>query len=426
MTLGVVTRDAFAWNRDALTDENAGRRVAEIIADVRARGDVALCEWTEQLDLQGNTASTWSLLVPPELLEQAYHELDAALRDALGEAAARIRRFHEAQWPEDFTLYGEDGEQMGMVWRALRRVGVYAPGGRGAYPSTVLMDVIPAQVAGVSSIALASPPGIDGLPHRHVLAAAYLLGVDEVYAVGGAQAIAAFAYGTSQVRRVDKVVGPGNIYVALAKRQVMGDVGIDSVAGPSEVLIVADDTANPAFIAADMLAQAEHDVEAGAVCLSPSAPLLKQVAMELNRQLETLPRKAIAEEALSRYGALVHVQHLEEAMDVLNDLAPEHVELLVAEPDMWLPFIHFAGAVFLGHHTPEPVGDYFAGSNHVLPTHGSARFASGLSTHDFLRRMSVVAYSEDTLLHHANAIVTLARAEELEAHARSVIIRQGE
>ncbi|MFB5190275.1 histidinol dehydrogenase [Alicyclobacillus fastidiosus] len=427
MSVELVEGEAFAWKRTPSSAPEESLRVAQIIEDVRTRQDEALVHWTEQLDgIERASGEPFDLRVPVSALEAAFAQTPAETIEALRAAAERIRTYHEAQWPEDFTLYGEHGEQMGMVWRAIHRVGVYAPGGRGAYPSTVLMDVIPAQVAGVRSIALASPPGPDGLPHRDVLAAAHLLGIDEVYRIGGAQAVAAFAYGTETVSRVDKIVGPGNLYVALAKRQVMGDVGIDSIAGPSEVFIVADEHANPKFVAADMLAQAEHDTEAGAVCVSTSEKLLSAVQVELARQLADLPRAEIARAALARWGALVHVEHFEQAMDILNDVAPEHVELLMADPDMWLPYISQAGAVFLGHYTPEPVGDYYAGSNHVLPTHGSARYASGLGVHDFLRRMSVVAYNRATLQSHAPHIVTLARAESLEAHARAVLVREEE
>lgn len=424
MRLPIVEGEQFTWARTPASAPSETDTVANIIGDVRARGDVALREWTAKLErVSAAKQDDFSLRVPQSALVAAYEALPAGMREALVAAADRIRRFHEAQWPEDFTMQGAESEQLGLVWRSLRRVGVYAPGGRGAYPSTVLMDVIPAQVAGVASIALVSPAGPDGLPHQDVLAAAHLLGIDEVYRLGGAQAIAALAYGTDSVPKVDKIVGPGNLYVALAKRQVMGDVGIDSIAGPSEVFIVADETANPRWIAADMLAQAEHDIEAGAICVSDSRRLLEAVAVELERQLETLPRREIAIQSLERWGELVLVEQLADAMDILNDAAPEHVEVLTAEPEVWLPEIRYAGAVFLGHYTPEPVGDYYAGTNHVLPTHGSARYASGLGVYDFLRRMSVVAYAEETLQKHAKHIVTMARAESLEAHARSILVR---
>lgn len=425
MQLDIVSGADFHWNRSAANTPSEQQRVQQIIADVRRDGDASVRWLTAELDrVNEATSPSFSLRVPASVLKEAYDQLDLTMREALQAAADRIRKFHEAQWPDDVTVYGDDGEQMGLVWRCLSRVGVYAPGGRGAYPSTVLMDVIPAQVAGVQSIALASPAGPNGLPHRDVMAAAYMLGVDEVYRVGGAQSIAAFAYGTQSIAKVDKIVGPGNIYVALAKRCVMGDVGIDSVAGPSEVFIVADETANPKYVAADLLAQAEHDPDAGAVCVSESRHLLEQVRLELERQLATLPRREIAADALTRFGALVHAQDMAQAMRLLNEAAPEHVELLLADAERWLPQIHCAGAVFLGHYTPEPVGDYYAGTNHVLPTHGSAKYASGLSLFDFLRRISVVAYSEKALTNHAKHIVALARAESLEAHARSVLIRK--
>jgi histidinol dehydrogenase len=425
MCIEIVEREDFAWNRTPTSSPIEASRVREILNDVATSGDLALRRWTAKLDgISQAQEASFSLLVPPEELKGAYDSLSAEMREALQAAATRIRTFHEAQWPEDFTLYGEHGEQLGMVWRSLGRVGVYAPGGRGAYPSTVLMDVIPAQVAGVQSIALASPPGPGGLPHGDVLAAAYLLGVHEVYRLGGAQAIGAFAYGTESVPKVDKVVGPGNLYVALAKREVMGDVGIDSIAGPSEVFIVADASANPEFVAADMLAQAEHDTEAGVLCASDSLELLQAVAKALKKQLASLPRRDIAKASLTKWGRLVHVQELLDAVALVNELAPEHVEVLTEAPDRYLPSIQRAGAVFLGHYTPEPVGDYYAGTNHVLPTHGSARYASGLGVHDFLRRMSVAAYSREALLSQTSHIATLARAESLEGHARSVEIRR--
>ncbi|SIS79890.1 histidinol dehydrogenase [Alicyclobacillus vulcanalis] len=417
----VIEQDAFAWERATGGGADVWAKVARIVEEVRAGGDDALRRLTQALD--GVDAP---LRVPQEAMEAAFRGLAPELREALARAADRIRRFHEAQRPEDLLVQGEDGETLEMVWRPIHRVGVYAPGGRAAYPSTVLMDVIPAQVAGVRSIALVSPPGPNGLPHPAVLAAAHLVGVEEMYAVGGAQAIAALAYGTQTIRRVDKIVGPGNLYVATAKRMVMGDVGIDSIAGPTEVVVVADDSANPAYVAADMLAQAEHDVEAGAVCLSPSRALLERVHEEIVAQVARLPRAEIAREALQRHGALVHVRSLEHALDLVNDMAPEHVEIMTRDPRALLRHLSTAGAVFLGPYTPEPVGDYFAGTNHVLPTHGSARFSSGLGTIDFLRRMTVAAYSAETLARHAPYIEVLADAEALTAHREAVRIRREE
>lgn len=417
----VIEQASFNWRRTTGRDADVWERVARIVEEVRVGGDAALRSLTRTLD--GVDAP---LRVPSEAMEAAFHALRAEVREALGRAAERIRRFHEAQLPKDIVIHGEDGETLEMLWRPLHRVGVYAPGGRAAYPSTVLMDVIPAQVAGVRSIALVSPPGPDGLPHPAVLAAAHLVGVQEMYAVGGAQAVAALAYGTETIARVDKIVGPGNVYVATAKRMVMGDVGIDSIAGPTEVVVVADETANPAYVAADLLAQAEHDVEAGAVCLSPSRELLENVHAEIVRQLPRLPRMEIAREALERHGALVHVKGLDDAVDLVNDMAPEHVEIMTEDPRRVLDGLRTAGAVFLGPYTPEPVGDYFAGTNHVLPTHGSARFSSGLGTLDFMRRMTAATYTAETIARHAPYIEVLAEAESLTAHREAVRIRREE
>ncbi|WP_029423021.1 histidinol dehydrogenase [Alicyclobacillus macrosporangiidus] len=424
MKLVRMEAGSFDWQRTAAADDEAVRRVAEMVAQVRREGDQALRRYTEAFDDPGLAGRTWRVRVDPADLERAWATLDAPLQRALERAADRIRRFHEHQRPADVDAAGSDGERMGMTWRPLRRVGVYAPGGRAAYPSTVLMNVIPAQVAGVDEVVLVSPPQRGtGLPHPLVMAAAHLLGVREVYRVGGAQAIAALAYGTESVARVDKIAGPGNLYVALAKRLVMGDVGIDSVAGPSEVFIVADETADARFVAADLLAQAEHDPEAGAVLVTVDAGLADAVEQELERQLAELPRREIARAALERWGAVVVASSLEEAIEVVNRSAPEHVELLVREPDRWLPRVRAAGAVFLGAHTPEPVGDYYAGPNHVLPTHGTARFASGLGVLDFMRRMTWVAYTPEALARHRADITALAEAEGLAAHARAVAIR---
>lgn len=416
----------WTWSRSQHADPDAMEVVREIVTEVRAIGDKAVREYTVKFDgVEAARASEWGQKVAQEVMQAAWEELPQALQDALIAAKERIYRFHCAQRRQEIILAGEDGETLGMVFRPLKRVGVYAPGGRAAYPSTVLMNVIPAQVAGVEEIVLVSPPTRDtGLPHALVLAAAHLAGVKEFYGIGGAQAIAALAYGTASVKRVDKIVGPGNLYVALAKRWVMGDVGIDSLAGPSEVFIVADETANPAFVAADMIAQAEHDPEAGAVCVTTwrELPALLNVALE--QQLAELPRRDIAQQALGKWGAVVVVDDLDEAMRLVNDSAPEHVELLVQDARRWLTQVKTAGAVFLGPYSPEPVGDYYAGSNHVLPTHGSARFASGLGVDDFLRRMTYVEYTKETLFRHADHITELARSEGLDGHARSVEVRQ--
>lgn len=425
MKLRRETAEAWSWHREQTVDEQAVSTVARIVAQVQTQGDAAVRRCTAEFDgLPAAAGDDWGLRVPAHLLRQAWEALDPALQEAWRAAAARIHEFHARQRPEEIQYEGQDGERLGMVWRPLRRVGVYAPGGRAAYPSTVLMNAIPAKVAGVKEIALVSPPDArTGWPHQQVLAAAWLAGVTEVYRIGGAQAVAALAYGTAQVPRVDKVVGPGNMYVALAKRLVMGDVGIDSIAGPSEVFIVADDTADARYVAADMLAQAEHDPEAGAVCVTTSAVLADAVEAALAVQLAQLERREIAAAALARWGAIVLADDLGQAMDVVNRSAPEHVELHVVNAARWLDEIHSAGAVFLGSHTPEPVGDYYAGPNHVLPTHGSARYASGLGVLDFYRRMTFVEYAPQTLRRHTRHIAALAAAEGLSAHARAVEIR---
>jgi histidinol dehydrogenase len=397
------------------------RTVEDILAAVRARGDAALVELTERYD---------RVRIGPEGLRVTAAELDAAERQvgaatlaALRYAAARIEAFHREAMPRTWSMTDAAGSRLGQEVRPLERVGIYVPGGRAAYPSTVLMTAVPARVAGVAEIVLVSPPGPDGALNAAVLAAARVAGVTEAYRVGGAQAVAALAYGTESIRRVDKIVGPGNIYVALAKSRVFGDVGIDMLAGPSEVVVIADAAADPAFAAADLLAQAEHDSMARAVLLSPSAALLDSVEAEVSRRLETLPRREIATSALDANGALVLTASVEEAVDVANRLAPEHLELLVAEPDALLARVRSAGAVFLGGATPEVVGDYVAGPNHVLPTGGTARFASALSTEDFMKRLSVIRYTARGLAEAWPHLAELARVEGLAAHGAAAQVR---
>jgi len=345
------------------------------------------------------------------------------VRAALEYAADRIERYHAAAMPKSWRITDEHGSVLGQEIRPLDRVGVYVPGGRAAYPSTVLMTVVPARVAGVREIVLVTPPGSTGRIEPTVLAAARIAGVTEGYRIGGAQAIAALAYGTQSIRRVDKIVGPGNIFVALAKARVYGEVGIDMVAGPSEVLVVADATAEPDCVAADMLAQAEHDPMARAVLITDSDELIPRVGAALERQLTALPRREIAAEALRANGALIRVASLDEAVALANRLAPEHLELLVAVPAALLPRVRHAGAVFLGRHTPEVVGDYVAGPNHVLPTAGTARFASPLGTEDFVKRSSVIDYSPGGLRAAAPHLKTLTRVEGLAGHGNAAELR---
>lgn len=402
-------------------DSDIGRRVAEIVAAVRLKGDAALLDFTQRFDRVTLTAP--ELAVRPEEYAAAERAVGEATLRSLRYAADRIERFHRECAPRSWRMKDDNGSRLGQEVRALDRVAVYVPGGRAAYPSTVLMTVVPAVVAGVREIVLVSPPSSDRSLNAAVLAAARIAGVTEAYRVGGAQAIAALAYGTETIRRVDKIVGPGNIYVALAKAQVFGDVGIDMVAGPSEVLVVADETAEAAFVAADLLAQAEHDPMARAVLLTPSGPLREAVAMELGRQLAALPRREIAGAALASHGALVLTRSLEEAVDLANGLAPEHLELQVADPEGLLARVRHAGAVFLGRHTPEVVGDYVAGPNHVLPTGGTARFSSALSTEDFVTRLSVIEYSPEGLAEAGPHVGELSRVEGLDGHGAAAAIR---
>jgi histidinol dehydrogenase len=366
-----------------------------------------------------------ALAIPPEELEAAERALEPSVRAALLYAAERIERYHAVALPKTWRITDEHGSILGQEVRALDRVGIYVPGGRAAYPSTVLMTAVPARVAGVPEIVLVSPPGRAGNVDPTVLAAARVAGVTEAWRVGGAQAIAALAYGTRTIRKVDKVVGPGNVYVALAKARVYGDVGIDMVAGPSEVLVIADAYADPEWIAADLLAQAEHDPMARAVLVTDAADLAPRVVGALAAQLERLARKEIAGPALQGHGALVLVSTLEEAADLANLLAPEHLELLVRVPQALLPRVRHAGAIFVGGRTPEVVGDYVAGPSHVLPTAGTARFSSPLGVEDFVKRSSVIEYSSAGLQAALPHLRALADIESLGGHRRAADVRAG-
>jgi histidinol dehydrogenase len=398
------------------------RTVDAILAAVRAGGDAALAEYTARLD--GFAPATLAeLALTSADFEAAERALAPDVRAALVYAADRIERYHAAAMPKSWRMTDEHGSVLGQEVRPLDRVGIYVPGGRAAYPSTVLMTVVPARVAGVREIVLVTPPGPGGRIEPVVLAAARIAGVTEGYRIGGAQAVAALAYGTGLIRRVDKIVGPGNIYVALAKARVFGEVGIDMVAGPSEVVVVADASADPDWIAADLLAQAEHDPMARAILITDAADLMPRVAAALERRLATLPRRAIAEQSLQANGALIRVANLDEGVTLANRLAPEHLELLVAVPATLLPRVRHAGAVFMGGHTPEVVGDYVAGPNHVLPTAGTARFASPLSTDDFVKRSSVIEYSPGGLQAAAAHLDALTRVEGLAGHGSAAVAR---
>ena len=398
------------------------RAVDAILADVRERGDRALIELTARFD-RFAADSAEALRIRPVEFDAAERALAPKTRAALAYAAERIERYHAAALPKSWRITDEHGSVLGQEIRPLDRVGVYIPGGRAAYPSTVLMTAIPARVAGVRDIVLVTPPRADGGVDPVVLAAARLAGVTEGYRVGGAQAIGALAYGTKTIRRVDKIVGPGNVYVALAKSRVFGEVGIDMVAGPSEVVVVADGAADPDSIAADLLAQAEHDPMARSVLLTDAEALVRRVEGALARQLAALPRRAIAEEAVRNHGALVLVACLEDAVDLANRLAPEHLELLVSVPAPLLSRVRHAGAVFLGGQTPEVVGDYVAGPSHVLPTAGTARFSSPLGVEDFVKRSSVIEYSPSGLAAARAHLQALTEVEGLAGHGRAVEVR---
>ena len=402
----------------------AARRIVE---DVRREGDAAVLRYAERFDGVSAGRLAGRLKVEEAELEAAYERVDAAFLEALRQAAANIRDFHERQKRQSWIDLRPDGTMVGMHIRPLKRVGVYVPGGSAAYPSSLLMNVIPARVAGVKEIVMATPPatgGQEGIAPE-ILVAAAEAGVKEIYRIGGAQAVAALAFGTETVRPVDKIVGPGNIYVALAKRLVYGVVDIDSIAGPSEIVVLADDTADPRHVAADMLSQAEHDAMASAVLVTTSRRLAEAVRKELVRQLADLPRRAIAERSLADHGALLIAATWQEAIDTVNRLAPEHLEIITAHPLEDACRIENAGAVFLGPWSSEPVGDYFAGPNHILPTNGTARFASPLSVDDFVKKTSLIHYSRRALEENARRIAVLARGEGLEAHARAVEIRLG-
>jgi histidinol dehydrogenase len=393
--------------------------VAAIVDDVRRQGDSALLELTKRFD--GVELAVAEIRVSEA--EWAAAAVPADLGAALVEAARRIEAFHRHQLPRSWWVRDEHGSLLGQQVTPLDRVGCYVPGGTAAYPSTVLMNMIPARVAGVRELAIVSPPGPGGRLDPTVLVAARLAGATEAYKVGGAQAVAALAYGTATIPRVDKIVGPGNLYVALAKRLVFGDVGIDMLAGPSEVVVVADAGADPRHVAADLLAQAEHDAMARAVCLTDVPALADAVAAEVARQCPPLSRAAIAEAAVRDHGAVVVTRDLDEAIEVANRLAPEHLELSVADPFTWLSKVRHAGAIFLGRHTPEVVGDYLAGPNHVLPTGATARFASGLSVEDFVKRSSLIHYTPAGLRAAWPHLARLAAAEGLQAHSEAARVR---
>ena len=402
------------------TAETVDRAVAEIIGDVRARGDAALLDYTARFDRLTITAD--GLRVTVGEIARATAAVSADLREALDLAAQRIEAFHTAQMPVDLRMTDAAGVTMGMRWGALDAVGIYVPGGKAAYPSSVLMNAIPARVAGVGRVAMCVPTP-DGVMNPLVLAAAHRAGVTEIYRVGGAQAVAALAYGTATIAPVDRVTGPGNAYVAEAKRQVFGRVGIDSIAGPSEVVILADAGNDPALVAIDLLAQAEHDEAAQSILVTTDAAFASAVAAAVAAELPTLPRAAIAGASWHVHGAIILTRDWDEAVTLVNRLAPEHLQIMLPDAEAIFAKVRHAGAVFLGGYSPEAVGDYVAGPNHVLPTGRSARFASGLSVYDFLKRTTYISADGPALSRIGPAGVALAEAEGLQAHARSIARR---
>ena len=401
------------------TSQEIEDAVREILLQVRARGDQAVREYAQKFD-------GWC----PERLELSREEMEEIARDcdpafltSLKKAAENIRAFHQRQKQQSRIDPLANGIITGQRVRGLHRAGVYVPGGTAGYPSSVLMNVIPAQVAEVGEIVMTTPPGRAGRPDPNIIAAALVAGVDRVFLMGGAQAVAALAYGTQSVPKVDKIVGPGNIFVATAKKQLYGVVDIDMIAGPSEILIVADETADPKFLAADLMSQAEHDKMASAILITPCEALAQATVGELYRQMETLSRREIIEASLDRYGGIIVCETMDQAVEFANELAPEHLEICVNNPFDYLGRLENAGSIFMGHYSPEPLGDYFAGPNHVLPTGGTARFFSPLSVDDFIKKSSFLYYPKEELMKAGADIIRLAETEELTAHANSVKVR---
>lgn len=424
-----VVKEGGSFGRDfiqqlKLRSENSNRKVetavAEIIETVRTKGDLAVREYTEKFD--GSIPE--NIEVTKEDMKQLVKNCDPAFVDALNRAATNIADFHQRQKQQSWLNTNADGVIMGQRIRGLSKVGIYVPGGTAAYPSSVLMNAIPAKIAGVGEIIMVTPPGKGGKPNPDIMAAALAAGVDRVFLVGGAQAVAALAFGTESIPKVDKIVGPGNIYVATAKKLLYGTVDIDMIAGPSEILIIADETANPKFLAADLMSQAEHDVLASAILLTTSAKIAEKTVSEIYRQMETLSRKEIINQSLDRFGAVIVCNNMAEAVEFANELAPEHLEVCAANPMEYIGKIDNAGSVFLGNYSPEPLGDYFAGPNHVLPTSGTARFFSPLSVDSFIKKSSFIYYTESSLKQAQDDIVTLAETEGLTAHANSIKVRR--
>lgn len=402
--------------RDSVLDQT----VLDIIQQVKLHGDQALLNYTDKFD----GVQLDNFVVSAAEFAEARNSVEPTFLDALQQAKTNITAFHEGQVEHSWFMNQQDGIMVGQKVTPLERVGIYIPGGKAAYPSTVLMNVIPAVLAGVEKIAITTPPQSDGKVNPYVLVAAQEVGIHVVYKVGGAQAIAALAYGTETIEQVVKIVGPGNAFVARAKKWVYGDVAIDMIAGPSEICVVADETAPPAFVAADLLSQAEHDEQASAICITTSQQIANNVSNEVKRQTATLERKAIIEKSLQQNGKIIVTADLKEAFSIVNELAPEHLQLMITNPMEHVSLVKNAGAIFMGNYSPEPLGDYVAGPNHTLPTSGTAAFASPLGVYDFLKKSSMIHYSQDALRKASTAIETLANVEGLTAHANAIKIRR--
>ncbi|HEM3618659.1 TPA: histidinol dehydrogenase [Streptococcus suis] len=409
--------EQIALNAETVSVEEV---VKDIVADVAQNGDEALIRYNQQFD----GIYVEQLAVSDEMIDEAFAAIDPQILSALQKAKANIESYHLQQVEKGFEDQPSTGVIRGQLIRPLERVGVYVPGGTAAYPSSVLMNVVPAKIAGVSEIVMITPP--QETYHPAILVAAKLAGVDKIYQVGGAHGIAALAYGTESIPKVDKITGPGNIYVATAKKLVYGLVGIDMIAGPSEIGVIADETANPVYVAADLLSQAEHDKLARAILVTNSAKLAQQVEQEIERQLQSLPRKEIAAASIADNGRIILTETVDEMFELMNLVAPEHLEIAMENAYEYLPFVKHAGSIFLGHFTSEPIGDYFAGTNHVLPTSGTSRFYSALGVHDFIKRIQYTQYSKEAVQAASQAITTLAYSEGLAAHARAIEVRNEE
>ena len=412
----VENSEIFSRASDSFNVEDI---VTDIIANVKSRGDKAILEYCEKFD----KAKLTSLEVTDEEIEEAFSLTGKELIDIMTEAAANIREFHEKQVKNSFIISEREGVIMGQKVTAVEKAGIYVPGGTAAYPSSVLMNAIPAKIAGVGEIVMVTPPGANGKVNPDILTAAKIAGVDRIFKIGGAQAVAALAYGTESVPKVDKITGPGNAFVAEAKRQVFGMVSIDMIAGPSEILVVADGTNSAEVVAADMLSQAEHDKNASAVLVTDSEELAKAVSLELERQIDLLPRKEIARTSIDNNGKIIIANDLSEAIDIANEISPEHLEICVDNPFEYLDKIKHAGSIFMGKNCPEALGDYFAGPNHVLPTSGTARFSSPLSVDDFVKKTQFTYFTEDALKKVGDKVAVFAEREGLSAHARSATVR---